>query len=416
LTGSLPTWFPFLGGDSRESWMLDLDSAIATARSRAGLCSGRPGVFSGDPPADDSDLPDLVSDDEDDEEEHDERTGAGRGPKANSGGFGEAPLMWDTRPKPDDYLVFHPVLGVVPAGAVRAWGGDGRGGWSGGRVRRKAGAAAAATAAAAAAAAAGGVAATNGGSGGVEESVLSSSSPLSLSFRSFLPRRAVGGDKPSSKEEVVVGSGEGGRKELAPVRNTDEWFRWLASRTAAGEAAASAAAAAEIASAEAPRQGASAPSPATAVPAEAADREVGPAGDAESEKERGGHRQKTTSANGVSTAGARKAAATPGAAELADPRQQPPSDLSHTPTAISLQFGRGLSWQGNGAEDEGEDSFSSGDGGTGGEGGGGGGGRRSSEDGSSNRDVVMAADCSPRQLSLPSAEQPPPLTAAFQVS
>lgn len=398
--------------------MIDLDSAIATARSRAGsFCSGRAGVFTGD--TDDSDLPDLVSDDDD------ERVGDRGGWSEDHGG--EVPLMWDTRPKPDDFLVFHPVLGVVPVGAVRAWGGEGRGGWSGGKVGRRGGATTMTAAAAM-------IAATKRGSGAIEESVLSTSSPL---LSSSLPMRA-GGDRPVS-EESVVGGGQG--KELPPVRNTEEWFRWLASREPAGGAPVAlsgkekgGAVTAELVAAEAPREGGSGSATAVAVPAEAVEQRGEPEGDTENETNQSNGRQTTTSTNGGPTegSGVRKAAATAGGGKLADSQQQQPSDLSHTPAAISLQFGigggehvcgggtggsgsdstdGGLSRPGSGGDGEDSLGFSGGS-----AGGGGTGARCSSEDGSSKRDAVMAADYSPRRLSLTSAEQPPPMTAAYQVS
>ncbi|CAM9248691.1 unnamed protein product, partial [Scytosiphon promiscuus] len=413
LQGSLSRWLPFLHGSSRRGWLSDLDSVIANARSRTGtFCS--PGGLSGDAAADDSDLPDLVSADGGD----DGRIGDDHGPRNASSDAGEAPLMWDTRPKPDDYLVFHPVLGVVPAGAVRAWGGDGRGGWNGGRVKRRSSVTAVASA-------------TNkGGAGALGDGVLSMSSP-SLSYSPSTETTRVVGGKPISKVAVM-----GGRKgkELPPVRNTEEWFRWLASHEAAGaavaaavagveqargsaealsvpgkeeEAAAAAAAAAELAASEALRVRASDFIKPVVVREEEALGRGGPACEGESERGRSGGGQQTVNTNGMSSAGSRKAAATTCAEMFADSQQQPPSaDSSLTPAAIGLQLGigsdelvcstggsctsvsgiasteEGLSGPGSGTGDDGEDSSLSFGGG--GAGAGGSGGRTSSsEDGSS---------------------------------
>ncbi|CBN74065.1 hypothetical protein Esi_0012_0124 [Ectocarpus siliculosus] len=191
LRGSIPHWLPFFGGDRRQRWAIDLDSAIAHARSRAGsFCSGRASVFSGDP-VDDSDLPDLISDSEEGED------GNGDQGVVPGDDDGETPLMWDRRPKPDDYLVFHPVLGVVPAGVVRAWGGDGCGGWGGVRAE-------------AAGARVGG---TNGGTGG---------KGCGCSSKSSSPRSALAPAAVSSKAIAVAGVVKG--KQLPP----DEWPEWLA--------------------------------------------------------------------------------------------------------------------------------------------------------------------------------------------
>lgn len=137
IAGKLPRWLPFNGGDPYEGWARDLDTAIATARSRAGsLCAttGRTSLVN------DLALPDLVAEDEpftlSDEIQGD---GASDRPRPREDGTvkkeGEdSVLMWDTRPKSPDCLVFDPVLGVVPWGILDAWaraereGGGGDGG------------------------------------------------------------------------------------------------------------------------------------------------------------------------------------------------------------------------------------------------------------------------------------------------
>eukprot|EP00752_Nemacystus_decipiens_P013355 g11825.t1 len=112
-------------GNTRE----DSDSANANGRSWANSSSSGSANSFSEESVDDSDLPELISD-------HEGDGGGGSGVNGGHADRGsaddeEVPLMWDRREKPDDFLVFHPVLGVVPAGEVRALGGEGRGGWSG---------------------------------------------------------------------------------------------------------------------------------------------------------------------------------------------------------------------------------------------------------------------------------------------
>ena len=393
---------------------MDLDSAIASARSRASsFCSGRATVFSEDP-VDDSDLPELISDHE----------GDGGGGDRGSNGDGEAPLMWDTRPKPDDYLVFHPVLGVVPAGAVRAWGGDGRGGWSGGETGRNEHAVSEARAAGAAPSRAVSGAPVNGGGHGAEGVTGGCSKEPCCS-----PRR----DRAGGKISKAVGDGK--RKRLPPVRNTDEWLEWVAAReaTAAKAATAAAAAAANVPNEATPEAivpieetgvvptlippdgaGAAPPDEAGEAGAGVAAKEAVPAevpgggraisGGGETERSGGGRARATATTEAMVGA------------------EKHPSSLSHTPAAFSLQFGVG-NGTGNtcngGGGGGGGGVESRGEGGSGRPGGavdsGSGcddslsfGGGCSSDDG---RDVRVD-DFSARL----SSEQPPAVTAAYHVS
>eukprot|EP00752_Nemacystus_decipiens_P005967 g5389.t1 len=405
LRGTLLSWVPspLFGRDPREGWAIDLDSAIANARSRASsLCSGRASVFSEDP-VDDSDLPELISDHEGGDD-----SGGGHGDRGTDDDR-EVPLMWDTRPKPDDFLVYHPVLGVVPAGAVRAWGGDGCGGWSGDKAGGNGRAASASSAAGTVTGSA-----VNGGNG--PECVTGG--------RSKEPRCSPRCDL--TGETVPQAVGDGKRKRLPPVRNTDEWFKWVAAREATPAAAnvpdeASPVAAVTIektaASSLIPPDGAG-----VAPPDEAGEAGAGaaakkvvsaqvPGGDRAisggSERERSGGGRAITATTAEATAGA----------------QKPPSSLSHTPTALSLQFGVG-----NG----------SGDACNGGASGGGGGGGESSAEGGPGRpgghgdsgsgcddSLSFGGGCSPddgREVRVDdfsarlSSEQPPAVTAAYHVS
>lgn len=142
--GKFGRLFPFMscGGDLRESWAIDLDSAIASARSKAeGFCTGRTsGAASGHYTGDHPGMPDLIS--EDDEplpglKEGDKYIGGGRQPGwvgvGNNGDrFGRdskeigdtAGLLRGTRLKSFDDLVFDSVLGVVPSGVLQAWAND----------------------------------------------------------------------------------------------------------------------------------------------------------------------------------------------------------------------------------------------------------------------------------------------------
>eukprot|EP00903_Cladosiphon_okamuranus_P018085 g16643.t1 len=380
LRGTLPSWvpLPFLGRDPREAWAIDLDSAIANARSRASsFCSGRASVFSEDP-VDDSDLPELVSDHEGDS------GGSGEGDRGGDAD-GEAPLMWDTRPKPDDYLVFHPVLGVVPAGAIRAWGGDGRGGWSGdGKVERngRAGAAAGMRTEVRAVERKG----VNGGHGAEGVTGGRSIEPRCS------PRRGIEGGK------GVKAGGGGERKRLPPVRNTDEWFEWVAARETTAAAAANApdeASPAATVHIEEPAMPALIP-PDGAGAGAGANEVAGGCGpiDGGREKERsGGGRLRPTSTTKEVTAGG---------------SEKHPSSLSHMPAAFSLQFGVG---NGSGNTCNGAGGGESKTAGGSGRPGGGvdsGSGGCSSDDG---RDVRVE-DFSARL----SSEQPPVVTAAYHVS
>ncbi|CAM9983406.1 unnamed protein product [Ectocarpus sp. 4 AP-2014] len=379
LRGDLPRWLPSFGGDRRQRWAVDLDSAIAHARSRAGsFCSGRASVFSGDP-VDDSDLPGLISDSEKGED------GNGDQGVVPGGDDGEAPLMWDRRPKPDDYLVFHPVLGVVPAGVVRAWGGDGCGGWGGVRAE--------------------GVGArvggTNGGTG---------SKGCGCFFKSSSPRGARAPAAVSSKTIAVGGVIKG--KQLPP----EEWPEWLEARRAT---AATAVAEVEAAGAATTRPAAEAvPSEEDAIttaPAVVGGREVN---DGREVQQRGDN-ERTATATEARSAAASGGKAVVGVGQTIDPhqQQQPLGNASRTrPAAIGLQFEDGCVNGGGGdsntegprplgSEDRDALSFV----------GGGGGSAGSCCPSEDNSIDVRAGDFSARRVSL-SAEQPPAMTAGYRVS
>lgn len=100
--GKVPQWMPFMGGNPR--W--NLESAIASSRSQTGSSQDGAGPFPG--VEDDADIPDLIADEPDGSEDY-------------SAGNDEPSLMWDTRPKSPDRLVFDSVFGVVPAGLLRKW-------------------------------------------------------------------------------------------------------------------------------------------------------------------------------------------------------------------------------------------------------------------------------------------------------
>ena len=311
--------------------------------------------------------------------------------------------MWDTRPKPDDYLVFHPVLGVVPAGAIRAWGGDGRGGWSGGEGGRNGHAAAAVVGAAEGEE-------VNGGHGGSERVT---------GARSKEPRCSPRRDDVAGKQEAkAVGGGK--RKRLPPVRNTDEWLEWVAAREATAMAAAASvpdeAAPAAIVPIEEPAvpalvppdgAGAAPPDEAGEAGAGAAETKEVPGGCGNEKERGGGGRLGTTTTTEATAVGAEKH----------------PSSLSHTPAAFSLQFGvgngTGNTCNGGGGGGGGGGGENSAEGRQGGPRGGvdsvggcddrlGFGGGCSSDDG---RDVRVD-DFSARL----SSEQPPAVTAAYHVS
>ncbi|CAM9823354.1 unnamed protein product [Ectocarpus fasciculatus] len=388
LRGDMPHWLPFLGGDRRQRWAIELDSAIAHARSRAGsFCSGRTSVFSGDP-VDDSDVPGLISDSEEGED-------AGNDPQGVvSGDDGEAPLMWDRRPKPDDYLVFHPVLGVVPAGVVRAWGGDGCGGWGGVRAE-------------AAGARAGG---TNGGAGGKGCGCSKTSSPRGV----LVPGAA------SSKAIAVGGPAEGKQLPL------EEWPEWLAARKATAAAA--------IAEVEAGKEAEGAatirqPAAAAAVPTEKGTIVAAPVvvegrgANDRGEVKRGGDGERTATATEArpAAASAGKAVAV-GVGRTIDPQQQQPlGNVSRTrPAAIGLQFEDGCVNGGAGdSSTDGPRPLGGEDGDAlsfvGGDGGGGAGSVGSCCSSEDNSIDVRAGDFSARRMSL-SSEQPPAMTAAYHVS
>ncbi|CAM9706090.1 unnamed protein product, partial [Laminaria digitata] len=118
--GTLPRWVPLVGGDLRNGWALDLPPPGAR---RSSLLSGRGGEGMGGR-ADEPAMPDLISDEEPDAVPSlpPPRVAAnaihGDG---NQEDLVDVPLKWDTRPKPPDHLVFHPVLGVVPTGVLNAW-------------------------------------------------------------------------------------------------------------------------------------------------------------------------------------------------------------------------------------------------------------------------------------------------------
>lgn len=113
--GKLPRWLPFNGSDPYERWARDLDTAIATARSRAGSFCPTAGRTSF---ADDLALPDLVAEGET-LALSEETQGACASDRPRSAVKQE--VMWDTRPKSPDRLVFDPALGVVPWGILDAW-------------------------------------------------------------------------------------------------------------------------------------------------------------------------------------------------------------------------------------------------------------------------------------------------------
>ncbi|CAB1121564.1 unnamed protein product [Ectocarpus sp. CCAP 1310/34] len=384
LRGSMPHWLPFFGGGRRQRWAKDLDSAIAHARSRAGsFCSGRASVFSGDP-VDDSDLPGLISDSEEGEDGNDTQ---GVVPGDDDG---EAPLMWDRRPKPDDYLIFHPVLGVVPAGVVRAWGGDGCGGWGGVRAE-------------AAGARAGG---TNGGTGG---------KGCGCSSKSSSPRGARAPAAMSSKATAVGGVVKG--KQLPP----DEWPEWLAARRATAAAA--------VADVEAGKKGVGAATirpAAEAVPTEADAITTAPAAvqgrevNDGREVQRRGDNERTATATEARPAAASGGKTVVGVGQTVDPhhQQQALGNASRTrPAAIGLQFEDGCVNDGGGG-----DSSTEGPRPLGSDGGdalsfvGGGGGSAGSYCPSEDNNIdVRAGDFSARRVSL-SAEQPPAMTAGYRVS
>lgn len=113
--GKLPQWLPFNNGDPYERWARDLDTAIATARSRAGSFCATTGRTSS---ADELALPDLVA-----EGETFTLSEGTQGACASDRPRSEVKqeVTWDTRPKSPDRLVFDPVLGVVPWGILDAW-------------------------------------------------------------------------------------------------------------------------------------------------------------------------------------------------------------------------------------------------------------------------------------------------------
>ncbi|CAM9925894.1 unnamed protein product [Ectocarpus sp. 13 AM-2016] len=374
LRGDMPHWLPFFGGDRRQRWAIDLDSAIAHARSRAGsFCSGRASVFSGDP-ADDSDLPGLISDSEEGED-----STADQGVVPGDGD-GETPLMWDRRPKPDDYLVFHPVLGVVPAGVVRAWGGDGCGGWGGVRAE-------------AAGASAGG---TNGGTGG---------KGCGCSSESSSPRGARAPAAVSSKAIAVGGVARG--KQLPP----DEWPEWLAARRATVAAA--------VAEVEAGKEAAEAATTEedaiTTAPVAVEGREVNDG----REVQRHGDSERTATATEARPAAASGGKAVVGVGQAVDPhhQQQPLGNASRTrPAAIGLQFEDGcVNGGGGNSSTEGPRPLGRDDGDALSFVGGGGGSAGSCCPSEDNSIDVRAGDFSARRASL-SAEQPPAMTAGYRVS
>lgn len=385
---------------------MDLDSAIATARSRASsFCSGgRAGGFSDDP-VDGSDLPELVSD-------HEGDGGSDGGGDRGSDGDGEPPLMWDTRPKPDDFLVFHPVLGVVPAGAVRAWGGDGCGGWSAGKVGQNGRAAAAGVA-------------VNGGRGANNVT----------GGRSKESRCSPGCDRRAGgKVSKANAGGDGKRKRpVPPVRNTDEWFEWVAARETAAaavtkvpdEASATAAIVVPIKDTAVPAlippDGARAAPPGDAGKegAGVSAREAGPA------EAPGGSGRAFGSGRETERSGGGRLRTTPTPEATVGVEKNASSSSSHTPAAFSLQFGVG-NGTGNTCN-----------GGGGGRGRGGGGGESSSGggsgrpgggvDGGSGCDdgLDFGVGCSSedsRDVRVDefsarlSSEQPPAVTAAYHVS
>lgn len=111
-----------IGGQRKGLWAQDLDAAITMVRARAGSMRVRPGTFfeGGHFAAheDYSDLPDLVPIDDQAMPSIDKDHEAFLN-ESHRNGLGKPPT-WDSRPKPDDWLVFDPLLGVVPTGVVKA--------------------------------------------------------------------------------------------------------------------------------------------------------------------------------------------------------------------------------------------------------------------------------------------------------
>lgn len=203
IAGRILPWLPFFNGDPREGWALDLDTAIASARSRAGsFCSGRSSGISYS--ADDLGLPELISDDEPaalvrhNGDVPTTKRASGPVEAVNDSNDGGVPLMWDTRPKSFDRLLFDPVLGVVPSGVLEAWacakpagtGGSGRQGCAARPTPRAAG---------------------------------ETLNDTDLADDECSPRVACSG-------EVVTLGRKCQQRQLPPVRYTPEWHAWRAER------------------------------------------------------------------------------------------------------------------------------------------------------------------------------------------
>lgn len=215
---------------------MDLDAAIASARSRAESWRSS-GVADS---ASDFGMPDLVSDDDAPTVIASARTsrnassgsgGAASKRRGDSGGGpagsdaadtgGGVALMWDTRPKSFDRLVFDPVLGVVPSGMLRTWA----------RAER--------TRTARAATVAGNVGAeaevvrpgfsdesATGAGGGV---VMPSEShdPVVACEPTFRSKSTLS----SEYSPVTTKRSERKRSQpLPPVRNTPDWYAWRSAR------------------------------------------------------------------------------------------------------------------------------------------------------------------------------------------